>query len=108
MRTMPHVAAWMLWLTAASCGATRLGENTNGLPVHSAIAERGEVVFMQRCHKCHPGGEAGLGPSLNGKPLPGFLMHFQIRHGLGAMPSFDSDLINGAQLAELLAYLSER
>ena len=91
-----------------ACGAVRLGENTNGLPAHSAIAQRGEVVFMQHCHKCHPGGEAGLGPAINGKPLPTFLMHFQIRSGLGAMPSFDDDLINGAELDELLTYLSER
>ena len=93
---------------ASACGTTRLGENTNGLPALSAIARRGEVVFMHRCHKCHPGGEAGLGPAINGKPLPGFLMHFQIRAGLGVMPAFDDDLINGAELDELLAYLSER
>jgi mono/diheme cytochrome c family protein len=60
---------------------------------------------MQYCQKCHPGGEAGLGPGLNDKPFPKFLQHFQVRHGLGAMPAFSPAEISESQLEDLLAYV---
>jgi mono/diheme cytochrome c family protein len=66
---------------------------------------RGEVVFMQHCHSCHPGGEAGLGPALNNKPLPGFLIRLQVRQGIGAMPRFSEDVISGTELDDLVAYM---
>ena len=95
--------------TWAACGTARLGETAQpALPELDAQAARGEVVFMQRCHKCHPDGEAGLGPAINGKPLPGFLVHLQIRQGLGSMPSFDDELIDEGQLDDLLAYIATR
>ena len=62
---------------------------------------------MAHCHQCHPGGAAGLAPSINDKPLPGFLMRFQVRHGLGAMPSFDEQVIPEPELDALIAYLLE-
>jgi mono/diheme cytochrome c family protein len=93
---------------ASACGTTRLGETGAGVPEMTDAARRGEVVFMQRCHKCHPDGEAGLGPGINGKPLPGWLMHVQIRNGLGMMPSFGDELIDDAQLDDLLEYLALR
>jgi mono/diheme cytochrome c family protein len=104
-----------IWLAAAvavagasACGTTRLGETGAGLPAMTENAQRGELVFMQRCHKCHPDGEAGLGPAINGKPLPTWLMRIQIRNGLGMMPSFGDDLIDGTQMEDLLEYLSLR
>jgi cytochrome c5 len=30
----------------------------------------GERVFMMYCQKCHPGGEAGLAPSIVSNPFP--------------------------------------
>jgi mono/diheme cytochrome c family protein len=70
----------------------------------NAFAE-GRRVFVQHCHPCHPGGEAGLGPAINNKPLPQALMKFQVRHGLGAMPSFKPDHISSQELDQLTAYL---
>lgn len=66
----------------------------------------GRDVFQAHCHSCHPGGEAGLGPALNNKPLPGFLVRFQVRHGLGAMPAFDETALPAADLDALVAYLA--
>jgi mono/diheme cytochrome c family protein len=60
---------------------------------------------MLHCQKCHPGGEAGLGPALNDKPLPVFLMRFQVRKGLGAMPAFPESRISGDELDDLLKYV---
>ena len=60
---------------------------------------------MAKCQQCHPGGEAGLGPALNDKPLPEFLKKFQVRHGLGTMPSFSEKEISDQQLEDLMEYL---
>jgi mono/diheme cytochrome c family protein len=61
-------------------------------------------VFNAHCDQCHPGGEAGLGPALNNKPLPPFLMKIQVRRGLGAMPGFSEKLISDRELDNLIAY----
>ena len=58
---------------------------------------------MEHCQRCHPGGEAGLGPAIN--PAPAFGKRFQARHGLGAMPSFGEDLISDKELESMLSYL---
>jgi mono/diheme cytochrome c family protein len=89
----------------AACSARRgepLGYARRGA---DPSVEHGRVVFMQHCHKCHPGGEAGLGPAINDKPLPEFLMKTQVRVGLGAMPSFHRQEISGEELDNLIRYL---
>jgi mono/diheme cytochrome c family protein len=60
---------------------------------------------MDKCNRCHPGGEAGLGPALNDKPFPDFLKRFQVRHGLGVMPHFSKDELTDPQLDAILDYL---
>lgn len=66
---------------------------------------RGEKVFFQHCHACHPNGATGLGPAFNNKPLPVFLMKFQVRHGLGVMPGFNEAKIPDADLDALMTYI---
>jgi mono/diheme cytochrome c family protein len=88
------------------CGSARRGEPFTGPLVLSEEAQRGQVLFMRHCHQCHPGGEAGLAPAINDKPLPGFLTRFQVRHGLGAMPAFSKDDIGDAEVDAIVAYLS--
>jgi mono/diheme cytochrome c family protein len=66
---------------------------------------KGEKVFMQYCHKCHPGGEAGLGPAINSNPAPQFVKRFQVRHGLGVMPSFKENEISKTDLQNISRYL---
>jgi len=91
----------------AACSARR-GEPLYGpLPIRSAEVTNGRQVFMRDCHQCHPGGEAGLGPAINNKPLPGFLMAFQVRQGFGAMPAFSEDEISSQELDHLILYLKE-
>ena len=46
-----------------------------------------------------------MGPALNDKPLPRFLIHLQVRNGLGTMPSFSPDEIDDGELHDLIAYL---
>jgi mono/diheme cytochrome c family protein len=65
----------------------------------------GEQVYMLHCQKCHPAGEAGIGPSLNANPAPQFVKRFQMRHGLGVMPAFKKDEISTRDLRDISKYL---
>ncbi|MEM5789284.1 MAG: cytochrome c [Syntrophobacteraceae bacterium] len=89
------------------CGSSRRGEPLVGrtLETGSQQIAAGERVFMKYCHQCHPGGEGGLGPALNDKPAPGFLVKFQVRHGLGAMPGFPPERISDSELDSIVAYM---
>ncbi len=66
----------------------------------------GESIFMANCQKCHPGGgEGGLGPAINANPAPAFIKRFQMRHGLGTMPSFKKNEISKQDLHDITEYL---
>jgi hypothetical protein len=90
---------------ATGCHSVRRGEPMVGLMQLDPKEQRGQIVFQQRCHQCHPYGEAGLGPALNNKPAPVFLMKTQVRAGLGAMPRFDTHIIPAQDLDDLMAYV---
>lgn len=94
-----------------SCGTARRGEPIAGkLMAKNERVKHGELVFMKNCQQCHPGGEAGEGPSINNVPLPGGVMKFRVRSkafllGLGRMPSFKKHEITGGDLNDLVKYL---
>lgn len=73
-------------------------------PANTRIAN-GERVFMSHCQKCHPGGESGLGPAINANPAPQLIKRFQMRHGLGVMPSFKKGEISKQDLHDISTYL---
>lgn len=96
----------VLLLLSAGCGSARRGEPLVGeRQVPSAEIALGQRVFDVNCSQCHPGGEGGLGPALNNKPLPGWLIKFQVRNGLGVMPSFSSQQIGDEELDALTQYM---
>jgi mono/diheme cytochrome c family protein len=88
-----------------SCSARR-GEPVAGPLALDAREVQGQRIFMKNCYQCHPGGDAGLGPSINDKPLPNFMIRLQVRHGYGAMPAFSKTDIRDDDLDALLQYLS--
>ncbi len=98
------LACGLVWLTG--CGSPRRGAPT-GEPVEitRGYVEKGQQVFMAMCHQCHPRGRAGVGPALNNKALPGFLIRLQVRQGFGAMPAFPEKMISDSELERLVAYL---
>jgi mono/diheme cytochrome c family protein len=96
----------LLSTLAASC-IMRRGEPLTGkefAPANANIAN-GERMYMVHCQKCHPGGEAGLGPAINPNPAPGFIKRFQVRHGLGVMPSFKRHEISRQDLHNISKYM---
>lgn len=100
---MKSAALFIVLLVA--CTGRRSEPLRGALDVHDPKVAHGQIVYMNKCDKCHPGGDAGLGPSLNNKPLPGFLVGFQARHGLGAMPAFKDEEVPAADLKDVEAYL---
>ena len=98
--------ALLLLVLLAGCGSARRGEPLAGafLPADDS-EQHGQALFADHCYKCHPGGEAGLGPALNDKPLPVFLMRLQVRRGLGAMPSFSDEALSDEELDDLLEFV---
>ena len=102
-----RAAPLLLALALAGCGSARRGEPYTAAPATPSDARLalGERVFDLNCSQCHPGGEGGLGPAINNKPLPGWLMKIQVRAGLGKMPAFSSEEISGEELDALVRYL---
>jgi len=99
-------------LNVAACTTARRSEPIAARPVSLANERvaRGYLVYMKNCQKCHPGGEAGEGPSVNNVPLPGPAIRFRVRDrafllGLGMMPSFKKDRISHDELTDLVAYM---
>ena len=102
-----RAATLLLALALAGCGSARRGEPfaTPAAPPDARLA-LGERVFDVNCSQCHPGGEGGLAPAINNKPLPGWLMKLQVRVGIGKMPAFSSDEISGEELDALVHYMA--
>ena len=112
MSASMKVTATVALLFLASSGLTACGSERRSEPLVGRFAPKnaaeahGERVFFEFCYQCHPGGEAGLGPALNDKPVPDAAIRLQVREGLGAMPAFHSKEIPDRELDELIAYLS--
>jgi mono/diheme cytochrome c family protein len=105
MRTSLSISLVVIVSVLLGCSARRSEPVVGLLPLSSPEIAEGRKVFMMHCHQCHPGGEAGLGPAINNKPLPAFAIRMQIRYGFGAMPAFYSDEISETELDTLVTYL---
>lgn len=68
----------------------------------------GEQLFVRSCNTCHPGGGAGMGPSLINMetdfPTDQALKNF-LRKGKGMMPAQAIDTINDEEMKNLIVYL---
>jgi len=86
-----------------SC-AVRRSEPVTGKVVDASDTrvKSGQVLYHRYCQKCHPAGEAGLGPGVTSKP--GFAKRFQIKHGAGVMPGF-KDILSKQDVKDIAKYL---
>ena len=104
----PITVAVLLVITAAlvACGSSRRGIPVSGpMAFPSAQVALGERAFMETCNACHPSGAAGLAPGINNKSLPEFLIKFQVRNGIGAMPAFSEQAVTPEELDAIVEYL---
>lgn len=104
MKKLPVI---LFILALAGCSHRITPPGANEAKSMSEDALQGKQVFMENCNRCHPGGRGGLGPSIFNKPLPGFLIRFQVRNGLGTMPHFDKKHLPEEDLDKLISYIKE-
>ena len=98
------VAAAVAMLSA--CGSSRRSAPIMGeREITDPSVQLGKQIFDMNCSQCHPGGGAGLGPAINNKPLPNWLVRFQVRKGMGVMPSFTDEQISDEELRALSRYV---
>ncbi|HYF31732.1 MAG TPA: cytochrome c [Chitinophagaceae bacterium] len=100
------LSVFLFVVVIQSC-ASRKAEAIKGkqfVPANARVAN-GERMYMMHCDKCHPGGEAGLGPAINSNPAPQFIKRFQMRHGLGVMPAFKKNEISKKDLRDISKFL---
>lgn len=106
MKSTPFIAAGVcLWILSACYPVRRAEPLVGPMTTASMSIKRGEQLYNANCFRCHPGGEGGLAPSLNDKPLPRVAMRFQIRHGLGAMPAFSEQQLSDQHVEDILDYI---
>jgi mono/diheme cytochrome c family protein len=107
MKKIARAAMAVFVATAlTACISARRGEpmyRTVELKDQKMVA--GQKEFMEHCDQCHPGGEAGVGPAINNKPLPPMLIKLQIRQGIGVMPSFRPDQLSDEEVDAIADYL---
>jgi mono/diheme cytochrome c family protein len=102
-QVFPLVALCTFVLAAASCSYRRSLPLKGPLENRTASVDNGEVLYMQKCQRCHPQGEGGLGPAMNHIPNPP--KRLQIRLGFGAMPAFNKKDLPKEELDDVMAYL---
>jgi mono/diheme cytochrome c family protein len=106
MRFTAFMLAGVVLIILSACYPVRRAEPLVGpMTAANASVKRGEQLFNANCFSCHPGGEGGLAPSLNDKPLPRIAMRFQIRHGLGAMPAFNEQQLSDQEVENIVDYI---
>jgi mono/diheme cytochrome c family protein len=101
-------ALWLSLLLVVGCASARRGETVVGPVQLNANQREGQVLFMHNCNQCHPGGQAGVGTSINNKPVPRVAEKLQIRQGvLGIMPKFSDEDLSDREVDRILDYLDE-
>lgn len=98
-------------LKVTGCSAPKIMPYSEPVTLETKELENGRKLFDQHCATCHPRGMSGLGPAIINKPLPEFLIRFQIRNGIGVMPAFKEDVLDDEQvenIAEYLVYLRKK
>jgi len=105
----PRSSIWIpgfgLLVLLAACSARRSEPIAGPMTLATPELRQGEIAFDRHCSHCHPGGEKGLAPAINNKPLPGFMIKTQVRHGAGAMPAFSEKELSREELDALVRYL---
>lgn len=100
------VAVLALLLVCVGCqGRHAAPLRTSPLVLDTVEERQGELAFMAHCNQCHPGTNAGVGPSPTRLPQPDWSVRLQVRWGLGAMPAFSKTELPDEDLEAIIAYL---
>jgi mono/diheme cytochrome c family protein len=105
-----YILALFIMTLFAECSARRVGKDMSTSTSEDPVIKEGRFVFKQQCQRCHPNGEAGVGPPINNLHLPRFLLKVRIRSRAfllwtGRMPSFKKDEVSKEQLKALVTFI---
>lgn len=89
----------------SSCSAPKTAPLAELVEMPTEKLQQGRILFNEYCATCHPGGMAGVGLGIIDKPLPKFLMKFQIRNGIGVMPAFDEKVLTDEEVDNIVDYI---
>ncbi len=89
----------------SSCSTPKVMPKAEVVEMPTDDLREGRNLFNSHCSSCHPAGKAGLAPGIIDKPLPEFLIRFQIRHGVGVMPAFDEEVLSDQEVEKIAEYL---
>jgi len=93
----------------AACNSRKTHNTANtdasGNVIFTGDELKGMRLFMANCNRCHPAGEKGVGKSLVDKNIPDLAIRFQIRHGLGDMPSFNEDQLTDPDIDKIISFV---
>jgi mono/diheme cytochrome c family protein len=109
MRTTLYAAVAAISLIMySSCSSRRVDKDMTSSSQEKI--EDGRLVFKYNCQKCHPNGEAGVGPPLNNIKLPRFIIRARVRSRAfllwtGRMPAFKKHEISKKELSALVEYM---
>ncbi len=99
------VVTLLLGFAVSNCSAPSRIPAATVVSMPSEELREGRLLFSDYCSACHPGGRAGLGPSIINKPLPKALIRLQIRSGLGVMPAFKEHVLTDEQVRRIAGYV---
>lgn len=97
--------AVIMVIAVMSCSVRKGVPTSEPVVLKTEELKNGQALFNSHCNTCHPGGASGVGPAINNKPLPKFLIRFQVRHGLGVMPDFEEEILTDKEVRNIAQYL---
>lgn len=94
----------------SGCNSRRIEKDRSTSQTEDPKIMEGRLVFKNKCQKCHPGGEAGVGPEINTIRVPKFVLKARVRSRAfllwtGRMPQFDKHEISPKELNSLVTFI---
>ena len=93
--------------TAFLCTMLLVGASGRAQPVRAQSAgewRSGEAIYRESCRYCH---DTGVGVVITGRKLAPEYIAFNVRNGMGAMPSFRQSELPKAELERIVRYVAE-
>ena len=103
--TIGLLSGYLIILISLACSAPKSLPPAEPMNLTQEDLKEGRKLFASYCDHCHPNGMAGVGLAIINKPIPKFIIRFQVRNGIGLMPAFKEEIISDDQLNKITDYI---